>query len=143
MAAKNRQCRICSAPVDPKARSPFCYTCKHKEVLQSAGESVDKFITLKCKYAKNNAGRRKIEYDIKIDDIRQLYDDQAGCCAVTGLPMMHSTENPDFSLSIDRKDSSRGYVKNNIQLVCWRVNTMKSNMDPESFHWWCKLIARH
>lgn len=111
--------------------------------MQSAGESIDKFITLKYKYARNNSRRRKIEFDIAVEDISQLYDDQAGCCAITGLPMMYSTENPDFSLSIDRKDSSRGYLKNNIQLVCWRVNTMKSNMEPEMFHWWCKLIAKN
>ena len=32
----------------------------------------------------------------------------------------------DMNASMDRKEGSMGYVIDNVQLVCWRINEMKT-----------------
>ena len=57
----------------------------------------------------------------------------SGICAKTDLPFEFDTsfkKNP-FKPSIDRIDSSKGYTKDNCQLVCWAYNIAKF-MWPES-----------
>jgi hypothetical protein len=97
---------------------------------------------LKCRYARANAKRRNLPYEISTDDLIEVYKTQRGRCAITNLPMTHSSDNPDFSASIDRIDNDRGYIVTNVQLVCWRCNQMKSDMKTEMFNWWCKAIAK-
>ncbi|MEE0616836.1 MAG: hypothetical protein UCP83_06055 [Intestinibacter bartlettii] len=41
------------------------------------------------------------------------------------------------NVSIDRIDSSKGYTKNNIWLICSAVNFMKSNLNLEEFKQYC------
>lgn len=49
--------------------------------------------------------------------------------------------NP-LSCSIDRIDSSKGYVKGNIQLVTARTNMTKGNMTNEQFIQFCTRVAK-
>lgn len=41
---------------------------------------------------------------------------------------------PD-SASVDRILSEKGYVLGNVQVMCYRCNTLKSNGKPEQFEW--------
>ncbi len=50
---------------------------------------------------------------------------QNGQCAITFLPMTHRYDETT-TISIDRIDSSEGYVPGNVQLVCQSANLMKS-----------------
>jgi uncharacterized protein YeeX (DUF496 family) len=67
---------------------------------------------------------------------------------VTGLPfdmqMGKGTKRNPFRPSVDRIDSSKGYVKRNIQIVLAIVNTMKMDYDDDILHpvikAWCNKI---
>ena len=48
-----------------------------------------------------------------------------------------------YNISIDRIDSSKGYIKGNIQLVCGIVNVMKSDSSEDEFLQLCKKIVEH
>jgi len=50
--------------------------------------------------------------------------------------------NP-LSCSIDRIDSSKGYVKGNIQLVTAKTNVAKGNMNNAEFIEYCKKVAQN
>lgn len=94
-------------------------------------------INSKVSSARQRAKNKKLDFDIDIDFIQSLWNYQEGKCALTGKPMTYrgkknSQESFD-SFSIDRIDSSKGYVKDNIQLVRWGVNSIKNNMDMEVF----------
>lgn len=55
-------------------------------------------------------------------------------CALTGLTMMmHGEGDPDFWYSLDRIDSSLGYVPENLQLVCRFANKWKGAADNTKF----------
>jgi hypothetical protein len=77
------------------------------------------------------------DFDITVPFLVDLFEKQDGRCVLSGLPMAtttHIDERPDDmrsnpnKLSIDRIDSSRGYTEDNVQLVRWRPNNMKSDM---------------
>ena len=44
--------------------------------------------------------------------------------------------------SIDRIDSKKGYIKENVQLVIYEINRMKSNLDQNRFIELCKNVAK-
>jgi hypothetical protein len=46
-------------------------------------------------------------------------------CALTGITMQRYGSGADFAVSPDRIDSEKGYVRGNIQLVCWFANRWK------------------
>ena len=39
-------------------------------------------------------------------------------------------------------DSSKGYIKDNIQLVTWKVNCLKQHFDNSEFIELCKQVAK-
>jgi len=45
--------------------------------------------------------------------------------------------------SLDRIDSSKGYVEGNVQWVHKTINIMKSNMSDEEFIWWCDRVTNN
>ena len=47
----------------------------------------------------------------------------------------------DYNISIDRKDSSKGYTKDNIQLVGAIINIMKNDIDEKDFLLFVSTIA--
>lgn len=81
------------------------------------------------------------------DDLFCLYKNQHGLCAISGVPMTHLPGKGDGShcptnISIDRIDSSGTYRLDNIQLVCYVVNSMKNIMSVDELRWWCKQIIK-
>lgn len=75
------------------------------------------------KNAKNRAATKGLAFDLEIEDIviPEL-------CPVFGIPMEKRTR---FAPSIDRIDSSKGYVKGNILIMSRLANTMKNDATPE------------
>lgn len=57
-----------------------------------------------------------IDYEFLLD----LYNRQEGRCAVTGLEMVYRFQDLR-SISINRTDSNRGFIPDNVQLVCGAV----------------------
>jgi hypothetical protein len=81
------------------------------------------------------------EFDLTLEDITNLWDCQNGMCALSNLPMKISDE--EYDISLDRIDSSKGYINGNIQLVTKQVNYMKQDYTQEDFVNLCKIIAEH
>lgn len=78
--------------------------------------------------------------------IRHLWDQQNGRCALSGRPMTWGRIESDIqgdsdNLSIDRIDSRRGYVSDNVHLVTARVNLMKRDYAMDEFIRICQDVA--
>lgn len=90
----------------------------------------------------NNTKERKHKgLDISFQDLVDLWEKQKGLCAYSGVPMTWDDSNRYTTVSIDRIDSSKGYVRGNIAFCCFTVNIMKSNMPVEHFLWWCRNVS--
>lgn len=70
--------------------------------------------------------------EIDLDFLLSLYADQRGLCALSGLPMSHEF-NDLCSISVDRVDSTKGYIPGNVQLVCKWVNLAKQKHSNAEF----------
>ena len=98
----------------------------------------------KCRARVRNSPKN-LEYDIDFDFLQKLWNIQNGKCAVTGLQMDLNSgtiyKKNSFIVSVDRKNSSLGYTKDNIQLVCFAVNQIKSDFTDEEFEFWIRTIS--
>jgi hypothetical protein len=78
--------------------------------------------------AKNSSYNRKLEFNIEVEDIVI-----PSHCPYLGLELLTDPESghlPNY-YSIDRIDSSKGYIKGNIQIISYLANTMKNNATNE------------
>ena len=78
---------------------------------------------------KASAKRRKLLFDIKIDDFIQWYEKQQLTCCYCGIEIRTFKEikNMRETRSIDRKDNDRGYEFNNMVLCCYSCNAIKNS----------------
>lgn len=77
------------------------------------------------KSAKKRARDKELEFDIEVSDIVI-----PNFCPYLGIEIVHQTghgSRRDGSPSLDRIDSSKGYVKGNIIVCSWRANFLKSD----------------
>ena len=74
--------------------------------------------------------------------VKDLWHKQEEKCCYSGIKMTYKTNNYNL-FSIDRIDSSRGYVVGNIALCCHGINLMKNDMDMEEFFNYCYMITDH
>ena len=65
---------------------------------------------------------------------------QKGLCNLSGKRLSIVRFSPEI-VSIDRLDNTKGYVKDNIQLLCSSVNLAKNALDEDYFINMCKAIA--
>jgi hypothetical protein len=78
-----------------------------------------------CNWVKQRAKARGIRFDLTYLDIH-IPDN----CPILGIPIFRAGKGfgpTDNSPSLDRIDSTKGYIKGNVQVISSKANTMKSN----------------
>lgn len=77
--------------------------------------------------SKSRAKRKGFEHNITIEDIIIPKN-----CPLLGIPLFAGKESvcPN-SPTLDRIDSSKGYVKGNVWVISYKANTIKSNATLE------------
>lgn len=90
---------------------------------------------------KKNAEDRDLPIEISIDYIAELFLKQGKKCALSGLCLSFDPE--ETTASLDRINSSKGYVPGNVQWVRKDINIMKWSLSNEEFINWCNLIANY
>ena len=99
---------------------------------------------IKCR-AKTN----KKEFTIDKEYVWDLFVKQGGKCALSGLDISFAKDNfshkvmREHTASLDRIDSSKGYIKGNVQWVHKHVNSMKNNYEQDYFITLCEYVANH
>jgi hypothetical protein len=94
-----------------------------------------------------HAKQRAIQYnqpapDIDREYLYQLYKDQGGKCALSGVPL--KVEKGSVAcLSLDKIHPNLGYIKGNVQWLAWAVNRAKGDMDEAVFIDMCKQILEY
>lgn len=77
--------------------------------------------------AKRRAKQSNIEFNITVEDIVI-----PKLCPILNIPLISdSNKITDNSASLDRIDSSKGYIKGNVGVISFRANTIKSNATYE------------
>lgn len=93
-----------------------------------------------------NAFDRGLEFSVSIEDAWKLFLAKSGKCALSGLPIVFERSKgraAEKTASLDRIDSSKGYVTGNVQWVHKELNKLKGKFDEARFIQLCKLVAEH
>jgi len=90
--------------------------------------------------AQKSAQKRNQEFNLVIGDIVKCWEEQLGICAYSGRKMTLEAGKLE-TVSIERIDSSKGYVPENTILVCQAINRMKSDFSYEDFYNLCRDVS--
>jgi len=91
---------------------------------------------------KYGAQTRDFCYELEDQFIWDLFLEQDRKCALTGLPIEFGQKGRELgTASLDRIDSSKGYIKDNVQWVHKDVNKMKMDFDTDYFLDLCRRIC--
>lgn len=103
---------------------------------------IPKLIRKKVWEAKHRAKKYNMDFNLTKDMVIDLFNKQEGKCYYTSHTLIGNILDPK-SLSIDRKDSSKGYTIDNIVLCCKTVNYMKLALSMDNFKQWIIDIHTH
>jgi hypothetical protein len=93
----------------------------------------------------NNRERKSKELTLTIDEAWDLFLIQNKKCALSGIELTFPITYKDksWTASLDRIDSSKGYILGNVQWVHKDINIMKNKFNQEHFINMCKLISNN
>jgi len=80
--------------------------------------------------------------NITIEDIYEIWIKQDKKCALSGVEIDFVKREKGISASIDRIDSKKEYLIDNVQLVHKDINLMKNSFNVEYFINMCKLVSK-
>jgi len=126
---------------------------KEEHYKKQVNSDPEKFWEAKARSIVRNNKERKIHVSAKwtgeenlpevISFLKKLYEKQKGKCAISGVPLelQVGTGKPNPNkCSLDRINSDNGYTPQNVWLVAWWVNAMKSDMTMETFKERIKIL---
>lgn len=105
-----------------RGRYPICNECR-KPIAAAEYQKERKSYQLYYR-AKRRAFEKNLDFSITEEDIIEV--GIPSICPVFGVPMKGR-----YAHSLDRIDSSKGYIKGNIQVISRRANTLKGDATAE------------
>lgn len=139
----------CAGKANKKNIAPETYVWSHL----NPGHRRDKHSPFRVhlRLANRRAKQYGRECSLSLEDLRELWESQQGICPYTGwemrLPQTATQYNRDAKqrdpkrASLDRIDSSKGYIQGNVQFVCHMANVAKNEYTHEQMIEFCRAIA--
>jgi len=90
---------------------------------------------------KGGAKVRNKEWDLDIIYLGDLWEMQKGKCAYTGWELEIGENGHIKTASLDRIDSSKGYIRGNVQWVHKNVNYAKHTLTHDEFIQMCQAVV--
>lgn len=94
----------------------------------------------------NSCRKNKIlDFNISLDYIDDLLEKQEFKCALSGTVIQCGDRNGriETTASLDRIDSTKGYIVGNVQWIHKDINKMKMNFPEDRFTEWCHKISQY
>ena len=92
------------------------------------------------------AKKRNIYFNVTVEYLWNLFLIQERKCVLSGLVLTFGDKRKrqrDQTVSLDRIDADKGYIKGNVQWVHKIINIMKGKQNQEGFIKFCMMIGRH
>lgn len=148
-------CPICGKTFQKKGTDKYCKECKtthtryflenftqeQKEATaqKKREQLIKNYVHHKLMQCKKRAEKRGIEFNLEESDI--IIPDK---CPILEVPLIIGTKGDyAYSPSIDRIDNSKGYIKENVQIISNKANSMKNSASPKELLAFIKNIKRY
>ena len=144
---KNGRRTYCSFRCNGKANNEHLPKGAHNENLKRSVN--DEFSPFRLHMRNCKKSGKPVE--ITLADLKDQWDSQKGICPYTGWKMKimgntnHKSQLPRTHdrASLDRKNSLRGYTKDNIQFVSMMAQFAKNSFDDDVLLGFCKSVVEH
>lgn len=93
-------------------------------------------------HLQSHARNRRLSFEVSIEHAWKVFQAQSGCCALSGVSLK-LTPRAATTASLDRIDSTKGYVEGNIQWVHKTLNRMKWDLTEAEFQDWCQKVVAY
>lgn len=97
--------------------------------------------------SRNNERSNKRDFNLTIDFVKQLWENQSGICPFTGWELIlppnsngHISPDP-ANASLDRIDNAKGYIQGNVRFVSVMANFARNKFADEQLINFCKAVA--
>ena len=125
--------RSCAATQSPSALNPPGFILTG----HNAGRKKDEFSPFRRHLKRSRT--RKCESSVTLEDLKYQFELQDGICPYSGWEL--TNEGPKHKrMSLDRIDSSKGYILGNIQWVCVMANYAKNDFTNENLLEFCEAL---
>ncbi len=117
------------------------------KIAANCGVKHDKLVRIKDELSPfrrhlSCAKTRSKNFDITIEYLLEVWNAQNGRCPYTGWELVHGTGKANLrTASLDRIDSSKGYIKGNVQFVCIVAQYAKHQFTSEQLVEFCKAVS--
>lgn len=101
-------------------------------------------------YIKNiikNSKKRKQEYNVDLEYLNELWQNQKGICPFTKQKLELRThtykniENKPYQASLDRIDNTKGYIKGNVRFVALIFNYARNTFEDNDVLEFCQKVV--
>lgn len=125
-------CRECNKKIHLKTDSPHW----------KGGLYVSHYFLAKVKKGAERLSRT-LPVEVGIDYLDSLWAAQNGRCAYTNIELIIGGNGEETTASLDRIDSSVGYIEGNVQFVHKDINRMKWTLSDGQFRKMCRLVTEN
>lgn len=128
---KARKCNPCSKLISAKRREEALSKGVPIQDVYNYQWRVENTEAYLLQTAKGRAKKKGWDFDLTVEDITI-----PEVCPVLGIPLfvrLGGKGKNDNNPSLDRIDSTKGYVKGNVQVISWRANNLKSDGTLDEF----------
>lgn len=92
---------------------------------------------------RSGAKHRGIDFDLTVEYLDGLFVSQGARCNLSGVGIKLGARDEEATASLDRIDSSIGYVEGNVQWVHKDINRMKQAFGQDYFIDMCRKVVEH
>ena len=142
-----RLCSFCGTSYQTRSRrSKYCSkSCGENAGKRKRAYNVPSRLKELSNAAKHRSNSKGIPHDIDGDYLLKLWEENDGCCCVTGIPFdlsysesLQKGWSKRNAPSLDRIIPELGYTKGNVRLVTFQVNCAMGVYSDEDFYDMCK-----
>jgi len=100
------------------------------------------------RYYLRNCLKRFHECNLTLEYLQQVWEQQEGVCPYSKVKLIlntHGLRYPDkrFTASLDRIDSTKGYIKGNVQFTSMAINYLKNTMSQQETIEFLQILAKN
>jgi len=126
----------------------YCKQCQ-KTITEHYNATFDGYMSALYLNLMKDAKKNKVEVNLTKEDLYNLYDKQNKLCSVTKFIMTANNKQERGkksslrNISIDRINHDKGYIIDNIQLICYGVTLLKLKFTPDELRTFCLAIINN